>query len=63
MNYQNFNEEVFRTKLSELDWSFVSENKDRNISFEIVCYYHVTYEFQSESIHPVVCLNVKELLT
>ena len=49
MNYQNFNEEVFRTKLSELDWSFVSENKDRNISFEIVCYYHVTYEFQSES--------------
>ena len=49
MNYQNFNEEVFRTKLSELDWSFVSENKDRNIGFETVCYYHVTYEFQSES--------------
>ena len=49
MNYQNFNEEVFRTNLSELDWSFVSENKDRNISFETVCYYHVTYEFQSES--------------
>ena len=26
-----------------------------------VCYYHVTYEFQSEP-HSIVCLNVKELL-
>ena len=27
-----------------------------------VCYYYVTYEFQSESTHSMVCLNVKQLL-
>ena len=33
-NYNNFNEEAFKTELCELNWSFVTENNDINLSFE-----------------------------
>ena len=33
-NYKNFNEEAFKTELCELNWSFVTENNDINLSFE-----------------------------
>ena len=33
--YKNFNEEAFKIELCELDWSFVTENNDINLSFEI----------------------------
>ena len=31
---KNFNEEAFKTELCELDWSFVTENNNINLSFE-----------------------------
>ena len=33
MAYKNFNGEAFKTKFSELDWSFVTENNDINLGF------------------------------
>ena len=33
-DYNNFNEEAFKTELCELDWSFVTENNDINLGFE-----------------------------
>ena len=33
-DYNNFNEEAFKTELRELDWPFVTENNDINLSFE-----------------------------
>ena len=33
-DYENFNEEAFKTELRELDWSFVTENNDINLGFE-----------------------------
>ena len=34
-DYKKFNEEAFKTELCELDWSFITENNDINLSFEI----------------------------
>ena len=33
-DYKKFNKEAFKTELSELDWSFVTQNNDINLGFE-----------------------------
>ena len=33
-DYKNFNKEAFKTELCDLDWSFVTESNDINLSFE-----------------------------
>ena len=33
-DYNNFNEEAFKTELRELDWSFVTENNGISLEFE-----------------------------
>ena len=38
-DYKNFNEEAFKTELCEHDWSFATENKDINLSFEIFLHF------------------------
>ena len=45
----------------DADEDRVMHSKSNNIEFMIVCFYHVTQEFESESTL-YSCLNVKELL-
>ena len=47
--------------LEHLKNKYQSLTEDKKQKIKVVCFYHVTYEFESESTL-YSCLNVKELL-